>query len=210
MMMRVKLLASVLTFGGSRKYLLPLLLLLTLPAVVQAQSYKNNYGIWTYTTANGAITITGYTGLGGDVTIPDTMHGLPVVSIGNYPFHHCTSLMNFAIGGSVTNIGYRAFYSCASLADVALPNSVAEINGAAFGGCTSVTNVTIPDSVTFIGAAVFQACTGLTGCGRRLARPTGEGRIRERQISLWAKNGKNHSTSRKFERTSPIPTSHSK
>ena len=35
-----------------------LLVLLALPAVVQAQSYTNNYGIWYYGTANGAITIT--------------------------------------------------------------------------------------------------------------------------------------------------------
>src|ERR1019366_359508 len=41
-----------------------LLLLLALPAAVQAQ--------FTYTTNNGTITITGYTGTGGAVTIPDT------------------------------------------------------------------------------------------------------------------------------------------
>ena len=58
--------------------LLPLLLLLALPAAVQAQ--------FTYTNNNGAITITGYTGPGGDVTIPDTISGLPVTSIGDYAF----------------------------------------------------------------------------------------------------------------------------
>ena len=49
--------------------LLPLLLLLALPAAVQAQ--------YTDTTNNGTITITGYTGSGGAVTIPDTINGLP-------------------------------------------------------------------------------------------------------------------------------------
>ena len=60
--------------------LLPLLLLLllTLPAVVQAQ--------FTYTANNGQITITGYTGSGGAVTIPGTIDGLPVTSIGGYAF----------------------------------------------------------------------------------------------------------------------------
>ena len=57
-----------------------------LPVAVKAQSYTNNYGIWDYTTSNGAITITQYTGPGGDVTIPDripgTTNGLPVTSIG--------------------------------------------------------------------------------------------------------------------------------
>ena len=36
-----------------------------------------------YTTNNGTITITGYTGPGGAVTIPSTINGLPVTSIGD-------------------------------------------------------------------------------------------------------------------------------
>jgi hypothetical protein len=55
--------------------LLPLLLLLSLPAAVQAQDY-------TYMTNNSAITITKYTGSGGAVAIPDTINSLPVTSIG--------------------------------------------------------------------------------------------------------------------------------
>src|SRR5262245_20647853 len=47
-----------------------LLLVLALPAVVQAQ--------FNYTTDNGTITITGYAGPGGAVTIPSTINGLPV------------------------------------------------------------------------------------------------------------------------------------
>ncbi len=67
------------------RLLLPLLLL-TLPFVVQAQDY-------TYTTNDdNTITITGYTGSGGDVTIPDTINGLPVTSIGSYAFYQCSSL----------------------------------------------------------------------------------------------------------------------
>ena len=62
--------------------LLPLLLL-TLPAAVQAQ--------YTYTTNNGTITITEYTGSGGAVTIPGTINGLPVISIGGSAFGWCSS-----------------------------------------------------------------------------------------------------------------------
>ena len=49
------------------------LLLLMLPAVVQAR--------FNFTTNNGTITITKYTGTGGDVTIPDTTNGLPFTSV---------------------------------------------------------------------------------------------------------------------------------
>ncbi len=55
-----------------------LLLLLALPVVVQAQ--------FDYTTINGTISILGYTGPGGAVTIPDTIDGLPVASIGSNAF----------------------------------------------------------------------------------------------------------------------------
>ena len=55
-----------------------MLSLLALPVVVQAQ--------FTFTTNNGAITITGYTGTGGDVTIPSSTNGYPVTVIGSGAF----------------------------------------------------------------------------------------------------------------------------
>ena len=58
-----------------------------------------------YTINNGTITITGYTGPGGAVTIPDTINGLPVTSIGDCAFYNCTSLTSVTIPNSVTSIG---------------------------------------------------------------------------------------------------------
>ena len=52
------------------RVLLPLLLLLMLSAGVQAQ--------FNSMVDQGKVTITGYTGPGGAVTIPDTIAGLPV------------------------------------------------------------------------------------------------------------------------------------
>jgi hypothetical protein len=75
--------------------LLPLVLLLTLPAVVQAQ--------FIYTAAGGRITITGYTGLGGGVIIPDTINSLPVTSVGIYAFEYCTNVTSVTIGTNVTS-----------------------------------------------------------------------------------------------------------
>jgi len=89
-----------------------LLLLLTLPAVVQAQ--------FNYTTDNGTITITGYTGPGGAVAIPDTINGLPVTSIGYFAFARAT-LTSVTIPNSVTSIGHSAFRVCRSLTSVTIP-----------------------------------------------------------------------------------------
>ena len=144
------------------KVLLPLLLLLALPAAVRAQ--------FTFTTNNGAITITGYTGSGGAVNIPDAMNigglNLPVTSIGGNAFASCASLASISIPNSVTNIGYGAFYDCTNLTNVTIGNGVTSIADGVFYSCYRLTSVTIPNSVTSIGdnngEGVFSYCSGLT------------------------------------------------
>ena len=130
-----------------------LLLLLTLPIVVQAE--------FTFTTNNGAITITKYTGPGGAVVIPSTINGLPVTSIGDSAFISCTGLTSVTIGNSVTSIGIEAFGMCTNLTSVTIPNSVTYIGCDAFAGCTSLISITIPNSVTYIACEAFVSCTGL-------------------------------------------------
>jgi hypothetical protein len=118
--------------------------LLTMPAVGLAQLvYTNSYGTWSYTTTNGADTITGLTTFGpyGPVTIPSSINGLPV-----------------------TSIGFQAFYGdYSSMVSVTIPNSVTSIGGEAFSECTYLTNVLIGNSVTNIGEGVFEGCTSLKG-----------------------------------------------
>src|SRR5688572_30005781 len=98
--------------GYLPRFFATLLHVLILPAVAQAQ--------FSYTTINGTITITGYTGPGGAVAIPDTINGLPVTSIGDYAFTQRTSLTSVTIPDSVTTIGESAFESC-SLTSVTIP-----------------------------------------------------------------------------------------
>jgi hypothetical protein len=68
-----------------------------------------------YTISDGAITITGYTGPGGTVAIPDAINGWPVTSIGYAAFQNCASLTNVTIPDSVVLIGDYAFQFCGSL-----------------------------------------------------------------------------------------------
>ena len=104
--------------------LLPLLLLLVLPAVAQAQYYyTNGLDIWSYTPNTGPVTITGYSyhtysGYGDVVTIPDKINGYPVTSIGSLAFDNHLDVGSVIIPASVTSIGEDAFVYCYSLTGV--------------------------------------------------------------------------------------------
>jgi hypothetical protein len=114
-----------------------------------------------YTITNGMVTITGYTGPGGAVTIPDTINGLPVFNIGYAAFLNCSRLTSVTIPDSVISIGDSAFDGCIGLTNVAIGNGVTSIAAQAFQSCNSLMEVTIPDGVASIGYGAFAYC-GLT------------------------------------------------
>jgi BspA type Leucine rich repeat region (6 copies) len=147
------------------------------PAQILGQDFN-------YTTNNGTVTITHYTGRAVSVAIPDTISGLPVTSIGTASFYgnpwvtevtipnsttnigddafsKCTSLTNILIGTSVTSIGYYAFYNCIRLNSVTIPNSVTSVEDFVFDACTGLTNVTIGSGLATIGGGMFLLCSGL-------------------------------------------------
>jgi hypothetical protein len=130
-----------------------------LPAVAQAQ--------FTFMTNNGAITISGYTGLGGDVVIPSSTNGWPVTSIGDDAFFD-RSLTSVTIPDSVTSIGNEAFYVCNSLTNVMIGNSVTNIGIDAFAGCSSLTSIIVsagnPSYSSLSGVLFNQSQTVLIEC----------------------------------------------
>ena len=99
---------------------------------------------FTYTTSGSAVTITGYTGSGGNVIIPSTINSLPVTVIGNNAFYGCTSLTSVTIPTTVTTVGDYAFANCTSLASITVPATVTSIGTNVFSGCSSLTGITNP------------------------------------------------------------------
>ena len=65
----------------------------------------------------------------GEVTIPSTLGGKPVTSVGRYAFYFCSQRTSIVIPDSVTNIGEYAFGWCIGLTNVTIPDSVTSIGG---------------------------------------------------------------------------------
>lgn len=137
--------------------------LLALPAVAQAQL--------TYTTNNGAITITGYIGNPTVLNIPSSTNGYPVTCIGDDAFYD-SSLTSVTIPNSITNIGEGAFEDCDSLTAITvdLGNPIyISVAGVLFNtnrttliqypAGNAATSYTIPNGVTNIMADAFEDST---------------------------------------------------
>ena len=73
---------------------------------------------FTYRIESGSATITGYTGSGTDVVIPDEVDGCAVTAIGANAFSGRDDLVSVTIPEGVTKIGNFAFYGCTKLETV--------------------------------------------------------------------------------------------
>ena len=112
---------------------------------VSAEMYAvETDGIYTYTVSDGKAEITACdSSASGAITIPSTLGGYPVTSIGDDVFFECRSLTSVIIPDSITQIGYAAFYSCSGLTSITIPDSVTNIGFGAFYGCSGLTKVNI-------------------------------------------------------------------
>lgn len=141
---------------------------------------------FTYEINGESVTITGYTGSEGNVTIPSEIEGKPVTAIGERAFSQNKTLTSVAIPDGVTGIGKYAFYE-SGLENINIPAGVTTIGMEAFGecsnlsgvtfekdskltkiesgtflGCYKLTSIEIPAGVTSIGIMAFYFCSNLT------------------------------------------------
>ena len=121
----------------------------------------NLSGDMVYQASDDAATLVRYFGSDSKVDIPAELGGKPVTAIGEYAFHHNTTITSVKIPEGVTSIGETTFASCRSLTEVTIPKSVTSIGGCAFQSCSSLTKATIPEGVTSIRGSVFEGCSSL-------------------------------------------------
>lgn len=123
--------------------------------------------------------LTGYTGSGGDIVIPNGVIKIgdrvfagnneiisvkipeSVKEIGNSSFYRCVNLKSAILPSNMTEMGTEVFEDCESLSDIVIPNGVTKIGKEDFYRCSKLVTVTLPENLTDIGDKAFDECTSL-------------------------------------------------
>jgi len=92
--------------------------------------------------------------LTGEITVPETLGGFPVVSILDYAFRE-SKVESIKLPDSITFIGEGAFINCEKLEKINLPLGVKEIKKDTFSQCFSLKEVNFSGTVTLIGGNAF-------------------------------------------------------
>lgn len=98
---------------------------------------------YTFITNRGKITITGYTGPGGNVRIPCQLNGRPVTGIGDGAFYNLSQLTNVSVPSSVLTIGFAAFAGCENLTQATLGRGVTNLSRDVFRDCPSLRSINV-------------------------------------------------------------------
>lgn len=116
--------------------MLSMLLLITALCALCLSSCTNGIrvfrsGGYQYTVENEEVTITSYVGVAADVTIPESINGMPVVAIGISAFQN-PNMKSLTIPDSVVKIDGLAFSDCHLLERVTLGHGIREIGFSPF------------------------------------------------------------------------------
>ena len=110
---------------------------------------------------DGTAEITGYTGPGGNLVLPETLDGYSVTSVGNEAFAENMDLTSVVIPAGITSVGYAAFNDCDNLVSVEFLGENVTMTSQCFVGCDSLRDVTLPSKQEQIGWGLFYACRSL-------------------------------------------------
>lgn len=106
--------------------------------------------------------VSGYSGSGGEVIIPETYNGKAVVGIGESAFSGQKTITSITFPSSLLYVDSYAFEGCSEVLDFILPEGVTTLGDFVFKDCSKLKKITLPDTITQIGEGAFYACGGLS------------------------------------------------
>jgi len=112
-----------------------LIVLTALPSIAFAESS----GDYEYSVNDSKVTITGYKGSDGDITVPAKIGDLPVTGIANGVFSGNNAISSVVFPNSLAAIGENVFSACENLNKATLPESIREIGQGSFLSCPKLT-----------------------------------------------------------------------
>ena len=144
------------------------------------------YGDLSYMSDDDEIVIVGYSGEGGNVTIPSSINEKRVTRIAANAFKDNLAITGVTIPDSVWRIGENAFNGCTNLENITIPTNVTSLYGNSFEGTkwlaekrkadplvvvngklidtkTASGEITIPNSITTVVPYAFSNNSGITG-----------------------------------------------
>lgn len=118
-------------------------------------------GYYTYEIENGEAIITSVDdSISGDITIPTTLGGYSVKTIGDCAFSWCESLTSITIPEGVTHIGLEAFIYCSGITSITISDSVTSIGSLAFSDTAYFRDIANwKNDVLYIGKHLISAKT---------------------------------------------------
>ena len=109
---------------------------------------------------SGNAVITGCTGTGTILEIPDTIDGYTVTAIADHAFWNHSELASVKLPKDLTTIGEQTFYGCSQITKLEFPESLKEVGWQAFQDCSDLREINVPKNLKVINAA-FGGCDNL-------------------------------------------------
>lgn len=120
---------------------------------------------------DNGIEIADYIGDDENVIIPDTINGLPVISVGKYAFNvnidedprfdRMCNILHITLPGTVIYLEEGAFCQCPRVESVDMPKELQTIGDRCFESAGYLKKLDIPKGVTTIGERAFYNCRSL-------------------------------------------------
>ncbi len=126
----------------------------------ESSAQESSIDDYTYTQANGEITITKYSGTEEIVEIPTEINAIPVTTIGKQAFYNCSTIKQLIIPYGVTTINNEAFRNCTNLETIYYDCNLKKLGSNIFRGCTKLKTAYVGEQVENIGINGNNDCFG--------------------------------------------------